>query len=447
MFLRSIEGSSQAVMTALNEGLITLNDIDEKKEEHRNTLFDWVCRHEGRDTLLPARFISVAPVRNLGLLDRDGDPNEPQVVAELIKRAIAGCEESLNHFLSYRQDSSKNVRLPATIQQHFKLFFADPAKCVSASWESFRACLDPVLEKELVQARASVKRKATAALGRPKSTTPSDPLIAALTNKDKKRMAGLDLETLRPERWEKAEQLWLGAGPELQTHLVRLPWNLVKNHVVVALEASAATEHQTYGDRTETPNWEIPKDALNKLKTKALCHWLKKAVSAGGQRTGAVAIRPRIGFKELVEDWGTLVMGEVLQGDDIGKLFEWSKQLEKLRRLQIRVVSTGKLARGLSSEERKILTVVLSGIGRLHRTSAYLPEVMFNADVAKFMDLFSWVFTRSDDDQLRFGVALLADDKFRDGLSKIFGAEGFKPVNFYLEGVEDPTKEDASAPE
>lgn len=449
MFLEKVRNELDSVRTALREGLLAPEDLDADNPRHVDAVLDW--SRESRKPV-PVAFVSKALGRDLADVAGPSDPPHPmrqEAIWEVGRRLAEGWNDALvdqlaNVFGLSGRYARLESKFPVRVQELIAPHLSDPAVVPDKFWSRVRSGLAAPLEKTIVAARATAKARATRAKlacvdlsAKDVQAGSSDPLIAALAANDVGRLCGLDLQRLKPERWKKAEPLFVHPDrtPEVRAFMGRLPWQFVEPHAALILEACALVEvscHKTPG----LPRWPIPKAVLFGLSPRAASFWLGKMMDALGSNPAAT-VTPPIRLDEV----RTGLTLDAIAGEEARLQLEWLGRLEKLRRFKALAKEEGPV----DEKAAKPLRAVMVGLPSVYVSGPAYLNLTKNSEGKEFLDLFSYMTSRPRHEQIRLAKAAATVDEFQEECGKIFGCEADGPVNFLTDDVDDtPASKDQS---
>lgn len=408
LFDAAIQTNDQSLATALHLGLVRVDDLCETNPKHRNTLIG-ICSEK---FVVPDRFIKTASPAELTVL-LGGTLNKLAAQAEVDARLARNDAGILAHIIDadlYRKANG----WPDNIQKLVAPMLSDPTKIGDEKWDRVRRNMSEEQQEEVVKSRSLLKRKATMAAiaaGERAAVKHTDPLLEAIASADFKRMRNLDLETLKPERWEKAKADWLAStNAGVRAYLTRLPMTFLAPHMKEALEAAAEADLDRW--QLPAPKWPIPKAVLKTLAPSALSHWLTQAVN------GRVSFDAPITGTELVDDLSPMLVMATLSNSKDGQIAQWIDGLRKARKITKFIGAQSRP----TSEETKMLKAVACSITRLYAGEG--PVALFvTDDPSPTLKVIRWMFGMNDEDLTRLAGAILRTEEIVSSLTVLFPSE------------------------
>lgn len=410
LFIDAIGQNADALLQALLDGLVKVCDLNETDAKHREALIG----HGGKKFAVPARFIKTASCNELTLLL--GSPlNQVAAQAEVDARLARNDADVLKHII----DGGLYYRAkgwPENIQKLVAPILSDLAATNDGRWECARKNMSAEHQAEVSKARSLTKRKATIAqiaAGTKERVKHSDPLLEAVANNDAKRMRGLSLETLKPDRWEKAKVEWLlSTDDTVRAYLTKLPVAYLTPEIMVTgLEALAKAKPTRW--ELADPTWPIPKAVLKTLTPHTVAHLLKAAASS------RVSFDAPLTGAELTEDLSPMLVMEALQDSEVSKVSGWIDGLRKARK----VMKYKRTEPSPTSEEGAMLAAVKVGLHRIYGSDSPVDSFMASTDASPVLRVIRWLFNMDDAELARLGGAVLAIPEVSDSISTLFGKD------------------------
>lgn len=408
LFTDTIGQNESALLLALENGLVKVADLSEANPKHRTALIALGCKR----FKAPERFIKTATPAELTTL-LGSSLNQVAAQAEVDTRVARKDVGILNHIIDdgmYR----KTEGWPDNIQKLVAPILSDPAQTTDDRWERVRRNMTAEHQEEVSKVRSVTKRRATVAAiaaGTKERVKHSDPLLEAIANDDVKRMRGLSLDTLKPDRWEKAKTDWLlSTDVGVRAHLTKLPVDYLTPEIMATgLEAAAKAKLSNW--ELPLPKWPIPKAVLKTLTPAAVAHWLKVAasdrVSFDAPLTGA----------ELTEELSPMLVMEALQDPEVGRVMEWLAGLRRARK----VMKYRGAKSSPTAEEGKMLETVQVGIHRVYGNEG--PVEAFTSSDTPVLTIIRWLLGMDDAELARLGGAILSMSEVADSIPLIFGKD------------------------
>jgi hypothetical protein len=406
LFDEAIQSHDHSLKTALTLGLVQVADLSETDGKHRNALIG-LC---GNLLVVPDRFIKTASPPELSVL-LGGDLNKGVAQAEVDVRLARNDAGILAHIIDADLYRKAKEGWPENIQKLVAPILSDPTKTNDSKWDSVRRNMSEEHQQEVVNARSLWKRKATMAAiaaGERAAVKHTDPLLEAIAKADVKRMRGLDLEELKPDRWEKAKADWLSSpSVGIRAFLTRLPLALSAPHMKEALEAAAEANLDRW--LLPAPKWPIPKAVLKTLTPSALSHWLEQAVR------GRVGFDAPITGAELAEDLSPMLVMAMLSDANSGKIAQWIDGLRKARKLCKFVGAKS----NLTKEETKMLGAIKCSLTRLYISES--PVLTYvDGESCGTLKVIRWLLSMNDADLTRLAGAFLGEPVIKESIDVLF---------------------------
>lgn len=420
LYMEAIRTNHAALKSALSSGLIDSESLDVNEGTHRQVLLN---DNDG-DIKVPDRFLKSASAGELTRCLKGVNLNRAQ--AEVDARFKGATKEFLrevidkNLFLAGR--SRQGLAMwPAHIQTVLLPILADPTAVSDLGWESSRRHVSTENDEAVTTARANAKRKATIEAtkkGERQAVKHTDPLLAAIAAEDSSRLRKLDLERIKPDRWEKAKELWLtSTDAKVKAHLTRLPLELIRPHMKEALEAEAEAGLNSWELRQKS--WAVPKAVLKELSPSALVYHLTSFI----QETGKVDAP--ITQADLTDELIPVLVAAAVMDDKAAKVAGWLDGLRKARK----VVQFRSEAVRMTPEETAMFEAAISGLygrGSGERTKQY-------AENGGMVKVIRWFLDLDEAAQKRMARVVLKEGTgVYEAMCDLFGLEG--PNRFGLEG-------------
>jgi hypothetical protein len=409
LFLSVVGQTDQALLRALELSLVKVDDLSEADPKHRLALIGL-----GSDKIhTPARFVKTASPSELATL-LGSKLNAAAAQAEVDVRLARNDPSILTHIIDeglYRRAEG----WPDNIQKLVIPILSDPAKTNDDRWDRARRNMSEAHQVEVVKIRSVTKRKATVAAitaGTQERVKHTDPLLEAIATEDTKRMRGIALDTLKPERWEKIQAEWLlSTNAKIKAFLTKLPLSFLTPDIMrEGLNAAAEAKLDRW--TLSAPKWAIPKAILKTLTPAAAAHWLKEAACS------SVKFDAPITPVELTEELSPMLVMEALQDAEVGKVMGWLDGLRKARKVLKYVGAPSKP----TAEEKKMLESISTGLRRLYTGNADAVEA-YASDESVMMTLIRWLLGMNDDDLARLGGTVLNVSEVVNSIAMLFDEE------------------------
>jgi hypothetical protein len=329
LFERQMEKNAAAVELAINRGLIEAESLDPANPHHRVAVIEYHA-----EKTVPAKFVRTADLGELGrLINSKNKANREAGWEEIEARLSKGQIKFLTDIIQNRALVTPINDTPSwdkRIVDRLVPVLSDVAAVSESEWHSVRRFIDAATEELIVKARANTKRKATIAavasgqqVRRAKS---ADPLLCAIEDGQYERMRNIHIEEIKRERWEEVREAWLACTEDkIKVHLIRLPFEFIEPHLLIALEAEAVVG-PTYYSKCQK-RWAVPKKILKELSPSALVYHLKAACNGTGK------VDAPITGQDLVSDLAPMLVMEALHNPEVTSVTHWLEGLRKARKL------------------------------------------------------------------------------------------------------------------
>lgn len=247
----------------------------------------------------------------------------------------------------------------------------------------------------------------------------TDPLLESIAKGDSNRMHGLGLDTLRPERWEKAKADWLACPTvAVRAYLTRLPLAFVQPHMKAALEAAAEAKLDHW--RLPSPKWPVQKAVLKTLVPSAVGYWLTEAAN------GHITFDAPLTNAELSDDLSPMLVMEALGDSEVGKVMAWIAGLSKARKAM--KMSRSEARPTATKDELSMATTVRKTLGGLRHHQNLVS--CYADDETNTREAIRWLLGMDEVELARLGLLFLRSQEIIDGMLAMFGADLTKCVNF-----------------
>lgn len=338
LLLEMVGKSEDAANGAIDAGLLTMDSLDPSNQAHVDVVKRRV-EELGEDA--PDKFLSKLDVTTIVCLAE----KNPKLVARVTRLLQADSENATAVVSTWIRSKSK-AAFPVEWLPFLKNHILIDGL---AAWETVRHYLPTgtadkwEAERDSVRDKADKAAKEVAKKERAARPPKIDPLIDALNKRDTARLRNIQLETLKPARWEKAKTIWRTCSREIRARMARLPWNLVKDDAKDVLECLFGKD----GTADVTLAWPVPKELFKSLALPVQARVLRSLIV---DRTPN--IEPQLDMSEVTQ----LLIGVVLADPDMCRLADWFQWVGKIRQIKKLANERGGVA--LTPTEDKILRVV-----------------------------------------------------------------------------------------